>query len=155
MVLRADAPARRSGHARGVTTPRLVRAASRGAAVVVLTGALAGCTPGGWSDLPAPGTPWTLGDVYGGGWDRALVACPYETPEVFATAHGVPHPGPDLTSRDDVQVVVLLDGDQVVEQDVLARDDVDLCTSDLGELAPGDLLVLEVPGAFERAVRRA
>lgn len=126
-----------------------------GAAVVALGAVLAGCTPGGWSDLPAPGTPWSLADVYGGGWDLALVACPYETPEMFLTAHGLPYPGPDLTARDDVQVVVLLDGDQVVEQDVLARDDVDLCAVDLGELAPDDPLVVDTSLAPERAVRRA
>ncbi|WP_194908237.1 hypothetical protein [Quadrisphaera sp. INWT6] len=138
-----------------MTPPRPVRAVSGGAAVVVLGAALAGCTAGGWSDLPAPGTPWTLADVYGGGWDRALVACPYETPETFSTVHGLPYPGPDLTSRDDVQVVVLLDGDQVVEQDVLARDDVDLCATDLGELTPDDPLVVDASLAPERAVRPA
>lgn len=138
-----------------MTTPRPARSVSGGAVVVVLGAVLTGCTPGGWSDLPTPGTPWTLADVYGGGWDRALVACPYETPETFSTAHGVPYPGPDLTARDDVQVVVLLDGDQVVEQDVLARDDVDLCATDLGALAPDDPLVLDTSLALERAVRRA
>jgi len=138
-----------------VTPSRPPRAAGGGVVVVVLGAALAGCTPAGWSDLPAPGTPWTLADVYGGGWDRALVACPYETPETFSTVHGLPYPGPDLTARDDVQVVVLLDGDQVVEQDVLAREDVDLCGTDLGELAPDDQLVVDVSLAQGRTVRPA
>jgi len=131
-----------------------VRAVGGGTAAVVLGVSLAGCAPGGWSDLPPPGSPWTLAEVYGGGWDRALVACPYETPETFSTVHGLPYPGPDLTSRDDVQVVVLLDGEQVVEQDVLARDDVDLCATDLGVLDPDDRLVVDASLAPEQAVRR-
>ncbi len=131
-----------------------MRAVGGGTAAVVLGVALAGCAPGGWSDLPPPGSPWTLAEVYGGGWDRALVACPYETPETFSTVHGLPYPGPDLTSRDDVQVVVLLDGEQVVEQDVLARDDVDLCATDLGVLDPDDRLVVDASLAPEHAVRR-
>jgi len=114
----------------------------------VLIVALAACSASGprgrWADLPPDGSIGTLARVYDEAWTRAVVACPYDTPAQLTTRTGRDWAGPDLSARDDAQVVVLLDHGRLVGTETVPCERVDLCRQDLGDLAPDALVEVRV-----------
>lgn len=132
--------------------PRLLTAArsravpaSLGTALLFTLAACSTAGPNGrWEDLPNDGSVGTLAEVYDLDWTQAVIACPYETPAQLRARTGEDWKGPDLSDRDDVQVVVLLDQAGVVGRETVARTSVDLCREYLGDLAPDTPLQVHV-----------
>lgn len=95
---------------------------------------------------PAP-KQITLREVYGGGWDRAVVVCPYAQRAEVERAVGRDWDGADEVDElgDDQQAVVLLKGRSVTRTDRTERSSVDLCGTTrpaTASVAPGARLQL-------------
>lgn len=100
---------------------------------MILCGLLAGCAAAPDAEdrlLAAVHTKSvTLSEVFDDvAWESLYVVCPYQSRETTAAALGVDSASvPDLSDDDSRQVVLLLDGGEVVRQLPLARTALDLC----------------------------